>query len=139
MLPIQSTTEISPIDSPVPSTSNAMAQMSFSQSPIPSTSNTAQIPFPRYRLARNMNRESTPRTNRPSTDSRSASSHDSRAYSRQLRTRHQRSRSPYHRSSPNRFTGEIEVKDEPENLPQDVELFMYGILKKFMDKYIKHG
>ncbi|GFX38963.1 hypothetical protein TNCV_747421 [Trichonephila clavipes] len=59
-----------------------------------------------------MNRESTPRTNRPSTDSRSASSHDSRAYSRQLRTRHQRSRSPYHRSSPNRFTGEIEVKDE---------------------------
>ncbi|GFW96948.1 hypothetical protein TNCV_4183991 [Trichonephila clavipes] len=33
---------------------------------------------------------------------------------------------------------EDEAKDEME-LPHGVELFKYGILKRFMDKYIKHG
>ncbi|GFX76061.1 hypothetical protein TNCV_3718321 [Trichonephila clavipes] len=59
-------------DSPVPSTRNEMAQMSFS----------------RYCLARNA------RTNRPSTESRSTSSCDSRRRSKYHQSRHHKSRSP---------------------------------------------
>ncbi|GFW26042.1 hypothetical protein TNCV_3317141 [Trichonephila clavipes] len=68
-----------------------------------------------YRLARNMNRESPPRTHSRSTRSTSSRSTDSRTYSRRRRSRHHRSRSPnrrYRSRSPNRQTEEIEVKDE---------------------------
>ncbi|GFV80017.1 hypothetical protein TNCV_1183041 [Trichonephila clavipes] len=92
-------------DSLIPSTSNAMAQMSFPRglfrkdmvSEARSSSGISETAITLgYHLARNLNRESPPRTH-----SRSTSSRDSRTCSR-----HHRSRSP------NRQTEEIEVKDE---------------------------
>ncbi|GFX34283.1 hypothetical protein TNCV_3226331 [Trichonephila clavipes] len=67
------------------------------------------------------------RNNRHSTKSHSSSSSDSRRRLVKHKSRHSR--------CSNR---EDEAKDEME-LPHGVELFKYGILKRFMDKYIKHG
>ncbi|GFT61710.1 hypothetical protein TNCV_4050622 [Trichonephila clavipes] len=67
------------------------------------------------------------RNSRHSTKSHSSSSGDSRRRLVKHKSRHSR--------CSNR---EVEAKDEME-LPQGVELFKYGILKRFMDKYIKHG
>ncbi|GFS54967.1 uncharacterized protein TNCV_3576621 [Trichonephila clavipes] len=68
------------------------------------------------------------RSSRHSTKSHSTSSGDSRR-------RHAKHKSRHSRCS-NRE--EVEAKDKME-LSQGVELFKYGILKRFMDKYIKHG
>ncbi|GFT27713.1 hypothetical protein TNCV_3570831 [Trichonephila clavipes] len=68
------------------------------------------------------------RSSRHSAKSHSSSSGDSRR-------RHAKHKSRHSKCS-NR--GEVEAKDEMK-LPQGVELFKYGILKRFMDKYIKHG
>ncbi|GFX64369.1 hypothetical protein TNCV_1413521 [Trichonephila clavipes] len=67
------------------------------------------------------------RNSRHSTKSHSSSSSDSRRRLVKHKSRHSR--------CSNR---EDEAKDEME-LPQGVELFKYGILKQFMDKYIEHG
>ncbi|GFW56320.1 hypothetical protein TNCV_2088291 [Trichonephila clavipes] len=143
MLPRQSTTEITPIYNPI----STREEMSFSQSPIPSTSQTrAPIPFPRDLFHHDIINEALSssgisetsislgyhlgkkgRNSRHSTKSHSSSSGDSRRRLVKHKSRHSR--------CSNR---EVEAKDEME-LPQGVELFKYGILKRFMDKYIKHG
>ncbi|GFX34288.1 hypothetical protein TNCV_3226381 [Trichonephila clavipes] len=154
MVSRQPTTEITPIYSPIstseeipfplPSTSQTRDPIPF---PLPSTSQTRDpIPFPRGLFHHDILNEALSssgisetsislgyhlgkraRNNRHSTKSHSSSSSDSRRRLVKHKSRHSR--------CSNR---EDEAKDEME-LPHGVELFKYGILKRFMDKYIKHG
>ncbi|GFW58373.1 hypothetical protein TNCV_2635462 [Trichonephila clavipes] len=134
MVSRQPTTEITPIYSPI-STSE---EIPF---PLPSTSQTRDpIPFPRGLFHHDILNEALSSSGisetsislgynlgkRARNNRHSSSSSDSR-------------RRVKHKSRHSRCSNrEDEAKDEME-LPHGVELFKYGILKRFMDKYIKHG
>ncbi|GFW58372.1 hypothetical protein TNCV_2635461 [Trichonephila clavipes] len=148
MVSRQPTTEITPIYSPIstseeipfplPSTSQTRDPIQF---PLPSTSQTRDpIPFPRGLFHHDILNEALSSSGisetsislgynlgkRARNNRHSSSSSDSR-------------RRVKHKSRHSRCSNrEDEAKDEME-LPHGVELFKYGILKRFMDKYIKHG